>query len=69
MVFIATFSNISDILWWSFLLVEEMKYPEKTTDPLQITDKPYHIILYRVHLTMNAVRTHNFSGDRNWLCR
>jgi hypothetical protein len=39
MVFNATFNNISVILWWSVLLVEETGGPGETTDLMQVTDK------------------------------
>ena len=54
---LSTLYHGGQFCWW-----RKLEYPEKTTDLSQATDKPHYIMLYRVHLAINRVRTHNF-GD------
>ena len=63
-VVVFLFGNTRVMVWfglWCFTAISKIfqlyhggENFEKTTDLAQVTDKLYHIILYRVHLAMNG---------------
>jgi hypothetical protein len=67
MVLMATFNNISVILWQSVLLVEESGAPGENHRPAVSHWQTSSTNVVSNTSRLSGIQTHNVSGDRHWL--
>ena len=55
--------RVGQFYWW-----RKPEYPKKTTDPSQVTEKLYHIMLYQYEVHLRWIQTHNDQLKRTSKC-